>query len=67
MGPVVCKKPTCLSESVEEGPPHLDEGLTERNESISDISQDPATEHKVHTKIEALRKRLKLWTRRLDE
>ncbi|XP_042074127.1 leucine-rich repeat-containing protein 9 isoform X2 [Haplochromis burtoni] len=67
VGPVVCKKPTCLSESVEEGPPHLDEGLTERNESISGISQDPATEHKVHAKIEALRKRLKLWTRRLDE
>uniref|UniRef100_A0A669EM59 Leucine rich repeat containing 9 n=1 Tax=Oreochromis niloticus TaxID=8128 RepID=A0A669EM59_ORENI len=41
--------------------------LTERNESISDISQDPVTEHKVHAKIEALRERLKQWTRRLDE
>lgn len=67
MGPVSCKKPACLSESVAEGPPHLDEGLTERNESISDISQDPVTEHKVHAKIEALRERLKQWTRRLDE
>uniref|UniRef100_A0A669B307 Leucine rich repeat containing 9 n=1 Tax=Oreochromis niloticus TaxID=8128 RepID=A0A669B307_ORENI len=67
VGPVSCKKPACLSESVAEGPPHLDEGLTERNESISDISQDPVTEHKVHAKIEALRERLKQWTRRLDE
>uniref|UniRef100_A0A3P9BJR2 Leucine rich repeat containing 9 n=1 Tax=Maylandia zebra TaxID=106582 RepID=A0A3P9BJR2_9CICH len=35
--------------------------------SSSKKLQDPATEHKVHAKIEALRKRLKLWTRRLDE
>uniref|UniRef100_A0A3Q0T553 Leucine rich repeat containing 9 n=1 Tax=Amphilophus citrinellus TaxID=61819 RepID=A0A3Q0T553_AMPCI len=38
-----------------------------KNESASDISGDPSMEHKILAKIEALRERLKLWTRRLDE
>lgn len=62
-----CKKPGCVSENAPGGQPHLDEGLAERNESASDISQDPAMEHKILAKTEALRERLKLWTRRLDE
>ncbi|XP_030574901.1 leucine-rich repeat-containing protein 9 isoform X2 [Archocentrus centrarchus] len=67
MVPVSCKKPVCMSENAPGGPPQLDKGLTERNESASDISGDPSMEHKILAKIEVLRERLKLWTRRLDE
>uniref|UniRef100_A0A3B5A897 Leucine-rich repeat-containing protein 9-like n=1 Tax=Stegastes partitus TaxID=144197 RepID=A0A3B5A897_9TELE len=40
---------------------------TERSDSSANISRDPATEHKILLKTEALRERLKLWTRRMKE
>lgn len=52
---------------LEDGPTHLAEGSADRSDSTTDISRDPAMEHKILTKTEALRERLVLWTRRLDE
>ena len=46
----------------EDGFGHLVEG-----DPTTDIGCDPALEHKILTKIEALKERLVLWTRRLDE
>lgn len=52
---------------LEGGSTHLVEGSVDRSDQTTDISHDPATEHKILSKIEALRERLALWTRRLDE
>lgn len=43
------------------------EGLTDRSDPNTDISCDPTTEKKILRKIELLKERLMLWTRRLDE
>lgn len=43
------------------------EGSADRSDPTIDNSCDPATEHKILSKIVALRERLVLWTRRLDE
>lgn len=51
----------------EDGPPHLVEGLTDRSDPTPDISCDPTMEQKILRKIEVLKERLMLWTRRLDE
>ncbi|XP_030299252.1 leucine-rich repeat-containing protein 9 isoform X2 [Sparus aurata] len=53
------KKSACMSEV---GFIHLAEG-----DPTTDIGCDPALEHKILNKIEALKERLVLWTRRLDE
>uniref|UniRef100_A0A3Q1F6L8 Leucine rich repeat containing 9 n=1 Tax=Acanthochromis polyacanthus TaxID=80966 RepID=A0A3Q1F6L8_9TELE len=37
------------------------------SDSSHDIGHDPAMEHKILHKIEALKERLKLWTRRMEE
>uniref|UniRef100_A0A8C9XFC8 Leucine rich repeat containing 9 n=1 Tax=Sander lucioperca TaxID=283035 RepID=A0A8C9XFC8_SANLU len=39
----------------------------DRSDPTTDISRDPAMEHKILSKIEALRERLVQWTRRLNE
>uniref|UniRef100_A0A8C4GVW8 Leucine rich repeat containing 9 n=1 Tax=Dicentrarchus labrax TaxID=13489 RepID=A0A8C4GVW8_DICLA len=62
--PATCKKSAC---TLEDGLTHLVEGSADRSDPTTDISRDPAMEHKIHSKIEALRERLLLWTRRLNE
>ncbi|XP_044230328.1 leucine-rich repeat-containing protein 9 isoform X3 [Thunnus albacares] len=62
--PAGCKKSAC---TFEDGPPHPVEGLTDRSDPTTDISCDPTMEHKILRKIELLKERLMLWTRRLDE
>ncbi|XP_022077491.2 leucine-rich repeat-containing protein 9 isoform X1 [Acanthochromis polyacanthus] len=62
-----CKKSACRSGDEPGGPNHLEEGLPERSDSSHDIGHDPAMEHKILHKIEALKERLKLWTRRMEE
>ncbi|KAK5857406.1 hypothetical protein PBY51_010654 [Eleginops maclovinus] len=60
--PASCKKSAC---TMEDGSTHLVEGSIDRSDITADIS--PAMEHKILSKIEALRERLQLWTRRLKE
>uniref|UniRef100_A0AAQ5ZN19 Leucine rich repeat containing 9 n=1 Tax=Amphiprion ocellaris TaxID=80972 RepID=A0AAQ5ZN19_AMPOC len=67
MVPLGCKKSACKSGDEPGGPNHLEEGLPERSDSSHDISRDPAMEHKILHKIEVLKERLKLWTRRMEE
>lgn len=43
------------------------EGSADRSDPTIDNSCDPAMEHKILSKVVALRERLVLWTRRLDE
>ncbi|XP_062296863.1 leucine-rich repeat-containing protein 9 [Scomber scombrus] len=62
--PAGCKKSACTSE---DGPLHLVEGLTDKSDPNTDVSCDPTTEKKILRKIELLKERLMLWTRRLDE
>ncbi|XP_070836208.1 leucine-rich repeat-containing protein 9 isoform X2 [Chaetodon trifascialis] len=62
--PASSKKSTCTPD---DGSTHPVEGSTDRNDPTTDISRDPAIELKILSKIEALRERLVLWTRRLDE
>nr|XP_046268045.1 leucine-rich repeat-containing protein 9 isoform X2 [Scatophagus argus] len=54
--PAGCKKSACTTES-----------STDRSDPTADISRDHDMERKILSKIEALRERLVLWTRRLDE
>uniref|UniRef100_A0A3B5A6D4 Leucine-rich repeat-containing protein 9-like n=1 Tax=Stegastes partitus TaxID=144197 RepID=A0A3B5A6D4_9TELE len=49
-----------LSHALKRGPNQSEEGSTERSDSSANISRDPATEHKILLKTEALRERLKL-------
>ncbi|XP_035529277.1 leucine-rich repeat-containing protein 9 [Morone saxatilis] len=63
-GPATCKKSAC---TLEDGSTHLVDGSADRSDPTTDISRDPAMEHKILSKIEALRERLLLWTRRLNE
>ncbi|XP_029316164.1 leucine-rich repeat-containing protein 9 [Cottoperca gobio] len=62
--PASCKKSSC---TLEDGSTHLVEGSSDRSDLTTDINRDPAMEHKILSKIESLRERLELWTRRLDE
>ncbi|XP_040916935.1 leucine-rich repeat-containing protein 9 [Toxotes jaculatrix] len=62
-----CKKSACTLEDEPGGPTHLVEASPDRCDSASDISCDPAIEPKILTKMEALRERITLWMRRLDE
>ncbi|XP_068436972.1 leucine-rich repeat-containing protein 9 isoform X2 [Clinocottus analis] len=62
--PASCKKSACTTE---EGTTHLVEGSIDRSDPATDFSRNPATEHEILSKIDALRERLVLWTRRLDE
>ncbi|XP_070698683.1 leucine-rich repeat-containing protein 9 [Pempheris klunzingeri] len=62
--PTACKKSACV---LEDGSAHVVEGSADRSDPITDIGRDPAMEHKILSKTEALRERLVLWTRRLDE
>lgn len=59
-----CKKSAC---TLEDESTHLVEGSADRSDPTTDISRDPAMEHKILSKIEALRERLVQWTRRLNE
>ncbi|XP_028251518.1 leucine-rich repeat-containing protein 9 [Parambassis ranga] len=67
MGPVSCRKSTSKLEDEGGEAAQLEDGFSEKSDSAIDISCDPAMEHKILLKIEALRERLKQWTRRLDE
>ncbi|XP_053191128.1 leucine-rich repeat-containing protein 9 [Scomber japonicus] len=58
------KKSACTSE---DGPLHVVEGLTDKSDPNTDVSCDPTTEKKILRKIELLKERQMLWTRRLDE
>ncbi|GLD62379.1 leucine-rich repeat-containing protein 9-like protein, partial [Lates japonicus] len=62
-----CKMSTCTLEDEPGGRTQLVEGSSDRCDPTTDISCDPAMEAKILTKMEALRERLTLWTRRLDE
>ncbi|XP_056283145.1 leucine-rich repeat-containing protein 9 isoform X3 [Pseudoliparis swirei] len=62
--PASCKK---SASTMEDGSTHLVEGSICRSDPTTDFSRDPAMEHKILSKIEALRERLVLRTRRLDE
>ncbi|XP_059209989.1 leucine-rich repeat-containing protein 9 isoform X3 [Centropristis striata] len=62
--PTGYKKSACM---LEDGLSHLVDGSADRSDPNTDISRDPATEDKILIKIEALRERLVLWMRRLDE
>ncbi|KAM8915276.1 leucine-rich repeat-containing protein 9 isoform 2-T2 [Spinachia spinachia] len=59
-----CKKSAC---TLEDRSTHLLEGPVNRSDPTDDTVCDPALEHKILRKIDALRERLVLWTRRLDE
>lgn len=43
------------------------DGLTDKSDPNTDVSCDPTTEKKILRKIELLKERQMLWTRRLDE
>ncbi|XP_056250018.1 leucine-rich repeat-containing protein 9 isoform X2 [Seriola aureovittata] len=62
-----CKKSTCTLEDEPGGQTHLVEGSSDRCDPTTDISRNPAMESKILIKMEALRERLTIWTRRLDE
>lgn len=62
--PAGCKKSACTSE---DGSTQAVEGPADRSEQTADIGRDPALEQKILSKIEALKERLALWTRRLEE
>ncbi|KAA8582195.1 hypothetical protein FQN60_008935 [Etheostoma spectabile] len=62
--PASCKKSSC---TLEDGSTHLVEGSAYRSDPTTDISPDLAMQHKILSKIEALRERLVQWTRRLNE
>nr|XP_033499540.1 leucine-rich repeat-containing protein 9 [Epinephelus lanceolatus] len=62
--PPSCKKSAF---ALEDGSTQLVESSANRSDSPTDVSRDPAMEHKIFRKIEALRDRLVLWTRKLDE
>ncbi|XP_069571028.1 leucine-rich repeat-containing protein 9 isoform X2 [Brachyistius frenatus] len=67
MLPDSCKRPPCMLEEKPAAPPHPEEGSPKRSDSTTDVIQDPAMEQKILFKMEALRERLTLWTKRLDE
>ncbi|TNN84206.1 Leucine-rich repeat-containing protein 9 [Liparis tanakae] len=62
--PASCKK---SASPMEDGSTRLVEGSICRSDPTTDFSRDPAMEHNILSKIEALRERLVLRTRRLDE
>lgn len=55
--PAGCKKSGCV----------LEDGLIDRNDPTSDNSGDPDMEHKILSKIVALKERLALWKKRLEK
>ncbi|XP_029982636.1 leucine-rich repeat-containing protein 9-like isoform X2 [Sphaeramia orbicularis] len=58
------KKSTCTKD---DGPPHRVEGLTDRDDQTTDLNLDPNMEQKILNKMDALRERLAVWTKRTDE
>ncbi|XP_041810349.1 leucine-rich repeat-containing protein 9 [Chelmon rostratus] len=62
--PAGSKKSAC---TLDDGSTHLVEGVADRSDPTAHVSHDPAIALKILNKIEALRERLALWTRRLDE
>ncbi|KAM9842946.1 leucine-rich repeat-containing protein 9 [Aulostomus maculatus] len=60
----LCKKSTSM---LKDGIPHAVEYSTNRSDPTTDTSCDLTMEQKIQRKIEVLRERLVLWTRRLDE
>uniref|UniRef100_UPI0037E8E735 leucine-rich repeat-containing protein 9 n=1 Tax=Semicossyphus pulcher TaxID=241346 RepID=UPI0037E8E735 len=62
--PAGCKK---SAGTLDDEASHLLEGSADRFDPPTDISAWSAMEHKILNKIEALKERLELWTRRLDE
>lgn len=65
--PAGCKKSASTVEGEPAGLTHMVEGSANRSDPTSDVSCDPALESKILLKMEALRERLILWTRRLNE
>ncbi|XP_019940178.2 leucine-rich repeat-containing protein 9 isoform X2 [Paralichthys olivaceus] len=62
-----CKKSACTLDDAPGGPTHPVDGSSNRWDPPTDVSCDPTMEPKIRIKIEALRERLTLWTRRLNE
>uniref|UniRef100_A0A672ZP59 Leucine rich repeat containing 9 n=1 Tax=Sphaeramia orbicularis TaxID=375764 RepID=A0A672ZP59_9TELE len=58
------KKSACTKD---DGPPHLVEGLTDRDDQTTGLNLDPNMEQKILNKMDALRERLAVWTKRTDE
>ncbi|KAM4540958.1 leucine-rich repeat-containing protein 9 [Fundulus diaphanus] len=57
---------SCKMETEPDGPSDHKDALTDRTDLNAD-GRDPAVEHKLLLKIEALRERLQRWTRRMDD
>ncbi|XP_029349892.1 leucine-rich repeat-containing protein 9 [Echeneis naucrates] len=62
-----CQKSTCMLEDEAGGSTHLVEGSSYKCDPATDISRDPVMESRILIKMEALRERLAVWSRRLDE
>ncbi|KAM9708384.1 leucine-rich repeat-containing protein 9 [Menidia menidia] len=67
MMPVRCKRPSCRLEDEPGQSPRPEDGVTEISDMPSDVSGDLALDQKILLKIEALKERLKIWTRRIDD
>ncbi|XP_034051302.1 leucine-rich repeat-containing protein 9 isoform X2 [Thalassophryne amazonica] len=63
----VLAKTKIHSSNLEDGSPSVTEGSVSRRDSTTDTGHDPNMELQMLSKMEALRERLKLWTRRMDE
>ncbi|KAM3871256.1 leucine-rich repeat-containing protein 9 [Diretmus argenteus] len=50
-----------------DGPPPQIEGSVESSDTSADMSHDPTLEHQIFSKMDALKERLKRWSRRLEE
>ncbi|KAM6969606.1 leucine-rich repeat-containing protein 9 [Tautogolabrus adspersus] len=62
--PAGSRKSACMLENTSS---QQAEGSDDRRDTPTDISHDPTMERKILSKIEALRERLLIWTRRIDE
>ncbi|XP_035023864.2 leucine-rich repeat-containing protein 9 isoform X1 [Hippoglossus stenolepis] len=62
-----CKKSACKLDDAPGGPTHLVDGSSNRWDPTTDVSCDPTMEPKILIKMEALRERLTLWMKRLNE
>ncbi|KAM6912256.1 leucine-rich repeat-containing protein 9 [Xenentodon cancila] len=69
MVPLGCEKSVCMLEDKPEGVTHQEDRLTGETDTTTDtdITSDPDMVHKIHHKMEVLKERLKLWTRRMDD
>ncbi|XP_060938945.1 leucine-rich repeat-containing protein 9 [Limanda limanda] len=61
------KKSACKLDDVPGGPTHLVDGSSNRCDPTTDVSCDPTMEPKILIKMKALRERLTLWKKRLNE